>query len=507
MDNLVRDLDPLAGRALTSTPIDVVLSRALGTQSPDDDEETGLDRNFTLPQNRTFRLYGIMRPDSAAADNTIDKLLGVSGDVVATSSSRAFNNPDVRASFAVDGNPFTAWSPADPVPGSWLQLAGRARHVTHIDVRQPTPNITHVRIYLDGRLAADTPLRQGLNRIPVPAQSASTMRLEVTARSGTGVVQVSELSFGAARMAAHPARALSGCVTVATLDGMPLRMRPVQRLAGLGPTVFTACDGPLALSVGPHRLRAVRDWMPDELVLRDGVGDVPAPTSTTAVPGTMERLSGSHWRVTATLPSGPQLLVLGQNYDPRWVASLHGRSVGRTIAADGYSAAWVVDAPGRQTFDVRFTPQRYATGALGVSAASVLVCAGIALWRRKPRPAPAEQMHSVRRQSSARRRAAAWLVIVASAWIMGGPVVAGAAVGIAAWHAWRPPPARRLLQFAVALLALVPLAFIAGNATRWGEVSAYLVWHNQWPHWFAGCSLLLLCVGVWQQDKQLTASR
>ena len=276
LDNLVRDLDPAAGRALTSTPIDVVLSRALGTQSPDDDEETGLDRNFTLPQSRTFRIYGIVRPDSAAADDTIDRLLGVSGDVVATSSSRAFNNPDVRASFAVDGNPFTAWSPADPVPGSWLQLTGRARHVTHIDVRQPTPNITRVRIYLDGRLAADAPLQEGLNRIPVPGQSASTLRLEVTARTGTGVVQVSELGFGTARMSAHPERALSGCVTVATLDGTPLRMRPVQRLAGLGPTVFTACDGRLALNAGPHRLRAVRDWMPDELVLRDGVGDVPS---------------------------------------------------------------------------------------------------------------------------------------------------------------------------------------------------------------------------------------
>ena len=97
--------------------------------------------------------------------------------------------------------------------------------------------------------------------------------------------------------------------------------------------------------------------------------------------------------------------------------------------------------------------------------------------------------------------------MVASAWIFGGPVVGITAIGLAAWHAWRPPPASRVLQLAVVLLALVPVAFIAGNGTRWGEISAYLVWHNQWPHWFAGCALLLLCVGVWQQDKQLTVSR
>lgn len=501
LDTLVRDLDPVAGQALTSTPIDVVLSRALGTQSPADDEETGLDRNFTLPRSRTFRLYGLVRPDSAATDDTIDHLLGVTGDVVATSSSRAFDNPDVRASFALDGNPFTAWSPADPVPGSWLELKGRARRITHIDVRQPTPKITHVRIYLDGQLAADTPLRSGLNRIPVPEQSASTMRLQVTARTGTGVVQVSEVSFGAARMTLRPERALAGCVIVANLDGASLRMRPIQRLTSLGPSVFTACDGPLAMSAGAHHLRAVREWMPDELVFRDGVGDLPA-APTTAVHNTMERLSAAHWRVTATLPPGPNLLVLGQNYDPRWVATLDGRSVGRTLSADGYSAAWVVDAPGKQTFDIRFAPQRYANGALGASAASVLACAAIALWRREPQAVAARVLSTRRRQLSPRGRAPTWLAVVAVAWVLGGPVVGAAAVVLAAWHGWRPPPARRLLQLAVVLLALTPVAFLVGNATRWGEVSAYLVWHNQWPHWLAGCSLLLLSIGVWQQDKQ-----
>jgi arabinofuranan 3-O-arabinosyltransferase len=246
--------------------------------------------------------------------------------------------------------------------------------------------------------------------------------------------------------------------------------------------------------------------MPDELVFRDGVGDLPA-TPRTAVPSTLVRLSGAHWRVTATLPPGPHLLLLGQNYDPRWVATLNGRSVGRTLTADGYSAAWVVDAPGKRTFDIKFTPQRYAYGALGVSAASALACAGIALWRREPRPVPAREQPPRGQPVSARRRAAVWFAVVVAAWVLGGLVVGAVAVVLAVWHQWRPPPTHRLLQLGVLLLALTPVAFIAGNATRWGEVSAYLVWHNQWPHWCSGCALLLLSVGVWQQDRQSQAPR
>ena len=116
LPELVQRLGPAGSPGLRPDAVDVVLSRSLATRSPDDDEETGLDRDITLPGQRVYRLYGMVRPAHLATDSRVDALLGVTGDVVATAPLAAFDNPDVRASFVVDGNGYTGWSPADPVP-------------------------------------------------------------------------------------------------------------------------------------------------------------------------------------------------------------------------------------------------------------------------------------------------------------------------------------------------------------------------------------------------------
>jgi arabinofuranan 3-O-arabinosyltransferase len=501
LTTLVRDLDGQGRQDLALTPVDVVLSRARGTEAAADDEETGLDRNFTLPLRRAYRLYGLLRPDSGAADDELDRLLGVVGDVEATSSSRAFDSPDVRASSAVDGDPFTAWSPGQPVSGSWLELDGAPRRVTHIDVAQASATVRRVQIYLDGRRVADALLHQGSNRIPVPTQTAARLRLVVTRVTGTGLVQISEVGFGGARLTHRPDRALSSCVEVATLDGQPVRMRPVSPLTGVGPALFTGCGDPQVLDVGPHQLRAVPGWMPDELVLRDWLGDRPGPEQP-VTPQTFERrLSGSHWRVSATLPAGPQLLVLGQNADPRWVATMDGESLGPAVAADGYSAAWVVEAPGPHTFDIRFGPQRQATVAFVVSVVAVLLCLGLVLWPwRRPDP-PLAAAVARPRHLSRRREASGWAAVVVLGWLLGGVVVGAAALAVAAVHIWRAVPPRGVLLLGVVLFALTPVAFLVGNASRWGEVTPRLVLDNPWPGWLGGCALMLLCVGVWRQDR------
>jgi arabinofuranan 3-O-arabinosyltransferase len=497
---LARDLDAQGRQDLTLTPIDVVLSRAAGTEGTGDDEETGLDRDFTLPQRRAYRLYGLLRPDSVGSDDELDRLLGMVGDVDATSSSRAFDSPEVRASAAVDGNPFTAWSPSEPVSGSWLELDGEPRRVTHIDVQQPSGTVGRVRILLDGQPVADAAVHQGDNRIPVPAQIASRLRLDVTEVTGPGLVQVSEVGFGGARMTLRPQRALNECVTVATLDGRPVRMRPVSPLTGVGPALFTGCGDLTVLAGGPHQLRAVPDWMPDELVLRDWLGDRPAVPAPVPAPASVRRLSGSHWQMTATLPSGPQLLVLGQNMDPRWEATVDGKPLGQAVAADGYSTSWIVDAPGVHTFDIRFGPQQSATAALAVSAVAMLLCLGLSLWPRRRHPSVAAADTTRLRQVSRGGDAVRWVAVVLLAWLLGGLVVGAAALTLAAVHVRRSVPPRQVLLLALVLLALTPVAFLAGNASRWGDVSPRLVLDNPWPGWLAGCALMLLCVGVWRQD-------
>ncbi len=527
LTGLARQLDPADKARLAQTPIDVVFSRVRGTESSGDDEEIGLNRDFTLPQERTFRLYGLVRPDSAAADERIDALLGYRGNVVATSSSRVFGSPDVRASFAVDGSPYTGWSPASPVVGQSLTLRGPPQRVDHIDVLQPAGATgapasfaSEVQVYLDGRLVADAALHPGLSRIPVLPQTAGELRLVIAGQTGTGFVQFSEVHFGNAHISPAPATALAGCVPVAELDGQVLSMRPLRPLTGMGPTVFSGCGAPLTLTAGPHRLRALQDWMPDELVLRDRSGDQPSPGPTVVPDTSIQRLSATHWRITATLPAGPQVLVLGQNYDPRWTATIDGRSAGPVTVADGYSAAWIVTAPGRHTMDIRFGPQQASTVALFVSCVAVALCVGLALLGRRRRVPlrPGSQARTTPRAgrrsrgpvwrgtgSSGDRGAGgavlAWAGVVLAAWLLGGLPVGAVALVLALWHLWRAPDPRRLIQLSVVLLVLCPVTFVVGNASRWGVITPDLVLQNEWPHWLAAVALLLLFVGVWREDR------
>ena len=68
---------------LRSTPLDVVLQRVL-TRPDDvrDDEETGLERVVDLPDVRTFRPYGVLRPDGSVPERELDHLAGATGRVI-----------------------------------------------------------------------------------------------------------------------------------------------------------------------------------------------------------------------------------------------------------------------------------------------------------------------------------------------------------------------------------------------------------------------------------------
>ena len=62
----LQNLPPAAQAKLAQTPLDVLLQRERGTQ-PEWDEERTLQRDFSLPDARKFRSYGLVRPTSDAS--------------------------------------------------------------------------------------------------------------------------------------------------------------------------------------------------------------------------------------------------------------------------------------------------------------------------------------------------------------------------------------------------------------------------------------------------------
>ena len=306
----------------------------------------------------------------------------------ATSTSRAFGLPTVRASQALDGRPDTAWLPAVPVVGQSMRISAPPRRVDHVDAHpgrpQPHrlghPGAGHAR----RPVVATAPAVRGTTRIPFPARTASRLELTILAtHSGRpdASVRISELGFGGARIRGTGARP---CVPVSTVDGHALLMRPVAPITTDDPVPWEGC-GSLFLGPGPHRVRPVAGWQPDQLALRDtlGLGERrPPPGPRYAV--TPGRAGSATVRVSSA--NGAWYLISGQAYDPRWKATVDGRDLGPPVLVDGYAAGWRVDLPGTtHVATIRYGPQRVTDAGFVLSGATVLGCLALLVLRAPPR--------------------------------------------------------------------------------------------------------------------------
>ena len=387
VDSLVAGLPAAARQRLAGTPVDVLLTRARGATFADD-EETGLARDFTLPVPRTAVASALVRPSAPLPEADLDRLAGYTGPVRATSTSRAFGLPTVRASQALDGRPDTAWLPAVPVVGQSLRISVPPGRVDHVDLtqvgRRLTDWATRVRVTLDGTVVATAPAARGTTRISFPARTASRLELTILAtHSGRpdASVRISEVDFGGARIRGTGARP---CVPVSTVDGHALLMRPVAPITSDDAVRWQGC-GSLFLGPGPHRVRPVAAWQPDQLALRDtlGLGERrPPPGPRYAV--AQGRAGSATVRVSSA--NGAWYLISGQAYDPRWRASVDGHDLGPPILVDGYAAGWRVDLPGTtHVATIRYGPQRVTDAGFVLSGATVLGCLALLVLRAPPR--------------------------------------------------------------------------------------------------------------------------
>lgn len=497
---------------LAATPTDVVLSRVLGKAAAGDDEETRLDRDFTLPDTRDFRVYGLVRPDRAAPDDVLDALHGVTGDLVATSSSRAFDDVPVRGSRAFDGDPTTGWIPGRGITGEWLDASfAEPRTLSSVVVEQPAEAkgwISAADILVDGTRVASAQLSRGRVTVPLPETQASTVRLRITERQGEGFPVVSEVDLDGARVVSDPAGAAQRCVALGTVDDAPVSVRVVGGVEGEGPRLVAGCES-VRLAAGEHRLRSLPGWTTDSLVLRDSIGELAVPGKS-GPEATVDRRSSSAYRVTTAAADEPYLLVVGQNVHPGWRATMDGVSLGPPVVVDGYAMGWWVRDPGAHVFDVEYAPQGVSDVALATSGGAVLLSGALLLVPGRggtaahPLPAgPAARADVVPRRGR-RREILGWFAFVVGCGFFAG--LPGAVVGalVALWSVVRTPAPRTLLRLSAVAMVLAPAAWVVGNLGRWGEPSPQLVLGNPAPSVLVVTSLVLLVVGSWRDSEPMT---
>ncbi|MFN8098191.1 MAG: alpha-(1-_3)-arabinofuranosyltransferase family protein [Dermatophilaceae bacterium] len=505
-------LDPAAKARVDGIPLDVLLSRVRNAAGSADDSETTLERDITLPDARAFTTSATVRVPSASIA-TYDALSGLDPSVRVRASSVLLDNPDLRASMAVDGDLRTGWVPSGIV-GSWWEISGKARMIERVAITQrrvPQAGVDagriadRVRIEVDGRVVATARLTAGVNpiRLRKPLRG-KVVRVEFTRESGTGSPpQIVDIDTGL-RPAVSRERP---CVTVAEVDGLPVRMRPSLpiRLADHDSpgTSWEGCSPETDLAAGTHTVRSVRDYQLDTFALRDRQGVAPVPAASPRAVST----TGSTTDMTITLDVGPTSVALkiGEGYDARWVAEVDGRSLGTPVVIDGWSVGWILDQAGRHTVHVWFAPQRAATIGAWVSGLTVLGCAllvGMPFRLRRLAFAAAVGRRSRTEGAGASAPLTAWPlarrwlpvgVVAAGGFAFGIPGLVGALVVVATR---RRLTARRQIIAGAVVVAAAGLLQIVLAIPSWGSVDALVTAHSAWPHVVAAAGLVIALAGA-----------
>ena len=409
---LAGSLDKGAGKRLAATPLDVVMTRAAGDPArADDDEERVVDRRFWLPDERSFDVAGRVTAGYDLPEPVLDRLAGLPDEVVARSSSLAFDSPEVRASAAFDGNRDTAWVPAGRGPGERIEVSFPERDLDHVVVRQDVPAslkdrqgadvAVQAELSIDGGEPRRVRLRSGAARIDFPKRRASRLRLTIVEVAGLGGgLRISEIEAGGAKAGPAKPGPLRACAQVAKVDGAPLRLAvggTFEQLVKGATLPVSPCPGepPLRLRAGEHRLRAEPGWLIDLLGLSStGAGDGKGPEAQEAAPAppriTVTSATPTRTTLATEAADGPYYLVLGQGWDPRWRATVDGLPLGPPAVVDGYSAGWRIPDTRAHLVAIDFAPQRWARLSLAASLAGLVLVlallAGVGAARRGREP-------------------------------------------------------------------------------------------------------------------------
>ena len=504
-DILYAGLDADGRRAFARTPFDVSLTRVANGLGNSDDTESALLRDFTLPTSRTFAATArvVMSNRSPRA---FDQLSGRLSGAAATASSTYFDNPDLRASMASDGDPGTAWVPGGDPVGAWWQVEGPRRALDSVLLEQrpstfaaPSRTVTRVAVEIDGRRVVEAAVRPGRTEVALPqgteGRAVRIVLLAVVGPADGLPPQLTTVGTGATT----PSAARPACRPVALLDGRPLSMRPVSIAAVAAVSdrgvAWEGC-APVALAAGEHSLRPLSGFVVDALDLADEEGPAGAPRPVTDL---VTAVGGRDVDQTIDLAATdvPVALKTGQSWDPRWHATVDGVDLGPPRVVDGWSIGWVLDAGGERTVHVTFGPQRAADAGLWASAVVVLVAAGAWLLPRKGgeaplRPAgPHHNNHRPSRRWTERARVLTVLAVVAAGVGFGLPGLVGCAL-LVVMRQLRVGRRDRSLAFGAGLVAAGGLIQVWASHGSWGRVDAGVPATTLWPHWVAVVGLVLV---------------
>jgi hypothetical protein len=439
------DLLDTVGRASQDRPLILLMDRErVIPVPPRSDPEEAIVRSFALPTDRSFGVAGDVRLSPFVPDDQIDRLLGYTGPVVATSSEHLSGAAQDRASAALDQDPKTAWvTPFSTVDGQYvdvrlpapisldrldLQVVADGKH--SVPTKLAITNESGERREVDVPAVTDRPEANSVASAPVTFPALQGSRFRVTVLDNRSVttrewycecdltmpVGIAELGMPGVPAVRVAATIPDDCrADLVTVDDRPFPVRVVGATADAlarRPLRLVSCSADaapvLALDAGRHVLSTQPGnrfgFDVDRLVVASeaggdawatfddaaGLTDVPSPP---AAEPTVKMLESGRYKASVRVSGAekPFWLVLGQSVNAGWRATSDGKALGESTLADGYGNGWLVHprADGKPfEVDLEWVPQRTVNRAIAASILFVIACLAIvavSLLRRRRR--------------------------------------------------------------------------------------------------------------------------
>ena len=447
------------------------------------EEDADLARDFTVSRAGDYAMSALVR---LSGSPQLDQRLDAALPVQATASSRVSADPQVRPGAAVDGLPDTTWiaAPGDRRPTLTLTLPHRTvvRGVyLHTARGAAAAAPERVRITVGSATWTGPVPKDGAITLPRPV-SGSTVSVSVLqadlrrstsmtdARSTllpTGISTLTITGAAATDAASVPATVTFDCAAglAATVDGRRVPLAVIATTSDVfsgTPVVARTCTASSQrLTSGPNRLSLARTaWaLPAAVTLtRTGASlagpFLPAGTTTVRSWGSTAR------RVQVNSP-GRSVLVVHENYNTGWRASVHGHRL-QAVEVDGWQQAFVVPAGTDGTVVLDYGPQRTFDVGLVVGLLAALLVVAFALLRRPGRWADTAALTEVRG-----RRTTVLLATVGFAWLVGGTYgLLLAVVLLAVLRYLQPYPSVLNGRFAAGAVMIAALDIAAVDADR-----------------------------------------
>jgi arabinofuranan 3-O-arabinosyltransferase len=426
-----------------------------------------VDRTFTSGTDVDAELEVTVVPRQGPDLNRVlDTALGAS----VTGSSVLVDDAAARPGAALDGDPGTAWLPADSdaVPRLAIGLP-EATSVTGVQVTAPRKTLDRVAEVVvaspDGARHGVLSSSGSLSFAPLQARQFSvTFRLRADGGDADSPAFQEVALVGAHPHGSGIVQLECGSGPVVTIDGQSwqtgVSARASELVAGAPVDARVCATGQVHLPAGTHRL--VASSTP--------ALDVAAASLTTGppAPGVAVPLEVPHWSSqggTVQLTAGGGVLALVQGFNAGWQAEVDGHRL-TSIRLDGWRQAWLVPRGVSGLAAVRFEPDKahregLALGALALLALLLLV--GLPARKSALAASPAVQPSAVGRL----------LVPLLAAAILAGP--AGVLAGLAGVWLANKGAVRVVLCGSVFLAVLVAIEAARPFGPWWVFALAQLV--------------------------------